>query len=155
MLPMWVTARKVAQLSLPLADEGWYDQLFITHIVPVRTQDPYHYWLYFHLTFAGFTVFPVSYPTVPKGQTRLKVTFHSNNTEEQVDKLADSIFEFVAELANMQDNGSLEHGVPSAARSVYDWMAGWQKSDWWDLVVSETGDREIAPSIHFPTHSNP
>jgi 8-amino-7-oxononanoate synthase len=120
--PMWNMAQEIAKLSIPLAEEGWCDQLFITQIVPIRTQDPYHYWLYFHLIFAGFTVFPVSYPTVPKGQTRLKITFHSNNTEQQVGKLIDSIFEFVAELADVQDQGSLEHRIPRSARSVYDWM---------------------------------
>lgn len=68
-------------------------------------------------------MFPVDYPTVPKGQSRLKVTFHAGNKEDEIQKLVDSIFVFVREVSDLQDKGELGNEVPRAAREVYDWMA--------------------------------
>ncbi|KAF2638707.1 5-aminolevulinate synthase, partial [Massarina eburnea CBS 473.64] len=82
--PLWKTAKDLGIMRIPLANGDWETQPFMTHIVPIRTKEPYHYWLFFHLSFEGFSVFPVDYPTVPKGETRLKISFHAKNSEEEV-----------------------------------------------------------------------
>ncbi|KAF2260234.1 putative aminotransferase [Lojkania enalia] len=120
--PLWKTAQDLSILRIPLATSDWEAQPFMTHIAPIRTKEPYHYWLFFHLTFAGFSVFPVDYPTVPKGETRLKISFHAKNSVEEVKCLVDSLFEFVHEVIEMQEGVEWKNEVPRAASQVYDWM---------------------------------
>lgn len=120
---LWEQAQDLSLLSIPLAMHDWKVRPYLSHIVPIRTQAPYHYWLFFHLTFDQFSVFPVDYPTVAKGQSRLKVTFHAKNTEAEVKRLVSSIYGFVQEVIDIQNGSGWGNEVPGAARRVYEWMA--------------------------------
>ncbi|KAF2004266.1 putative aminotransferase [Amniculicola lignicola CBS 123094] len=120
--PHWGAAQDLGVIAIPLTVDTWQSQPYLSHIVPIRTQEPYHYWLFFHLIFKGFSVFPVDYPTVPKGQSRLKITFHAKNTMDEVSLLVKTIFEFVQEVVEIRNATKWGNEVPSAARSVYEWM---------------------------------
>ena len=58
-------------------------------IVPVHT--PHAKALAAHLQRAGFLVRGVTYPTVPRGEERIRICLHANNTDEEVDALAAAI----------------------------------------------------------------
>ena len=67
----------------------------------------------------NFSVFPIEYPAVPKGQSRVKLTFHSNNTEAQVDALIFTISEWAIEMMDIEGSGGKGSKLPRAARHVY------------------------------------
>lgn len=115
---IWQEATGRGILSLPLS-ETWEEQLFHTHIIPIWTRQRYSYWLVFHLHFAGFCAFPVEYPTVPKGQSRVRLAFHANNTESQIDGLVDAVGVWAQEMMKIEDDGRACNLVPRAARQVY------------------------------------
>lgn len=71
--------------------------------------------------FASFFVLPVKHPVVPLGQSRLRVTFHAQNTVEQVAGLVEQLFVWVQEVMDIEE-GKSEHTVTGAAREVYAWM---------------------------------
>lgn len=59
---------------------------------------------------------------MPKGQSRVKLTFHAKNTEAQIQGLVDAVYDWVGEMIDIEE-GKGEHKIPSAARRVYAWMA--------------------------------
>ncbi|KAF5025547.1 hypothetical protein F66182_2355 [Fusarium sp. NRRL 66182] len=104
--------------TIPLA-EDWETRPFMTHIVAVRTKKPrYEQYLFFHLLLANINAYATSYPTVPKGQHRVRVIFHAHNTIEQVDALVAAICEWAREMVEIED-GESEHTLPGATRQVY------------------------------------
>lgn len=116
----WDEASERGILSVPLSDD-WETQPFLTHIVPVWTRQRYAYWLVFHLHLAGFCAFPVEYPTVPKGKSRVRLSFHANNTEKQIDGLVAAVGEWAREMMEIESVGAREK-IPKAARQVYAMM---------------------------------
>lgn len=68
-------------------------------------------------------MFPVDYPTVPTGQTRLKVSFHASNSQEHVDRLVRSLFDFVKDILAIQEGHGWKDEVPQSVKHVYAWMA--------------------------------
>jgi 8-amino-7-oxononanoate synthase len=72
-----------------------------------------------HLIFSGFTAFFAEYPTVPKGQSRVRLALHSCNTEEQIDKLIGAVNEWLKEMIEIED-GVSNQKLPKAARSVFE-----------------------------------
>jgi 8-amino-7-oxononanoate synthase len=72
-----------------------------------------------HLLFSGFTAFFAEYPTVPKGQSRVRLALHSCNTEEQIDALIKAVCEWVEEMMAIED-GSTAEKLPRAARRVFE-----------------------------------
>ncbi|PVH95311.1 5-aminolevulinate synthase [Periconia macrospinosa] len=120
--PIWAKASKAGALSCPLA-EDWEERAFVTHIVPIWTRPRYTYWLMFHLLLSKFCAYGVEYPTVPKGQSRVRVTFHANNTEAETDGLAQSICSWAREMLDLEEAEAGEDRIPKAARQVYSWMA--------------------------------
>jgi 8-amino-7-oxononanoate synthase len=62
--------------------------------------------------------FPILYPVVPKGFSRIRIVFHAGNTEEEVEKLANSICEWAQEMLELEASGKGVK-VPSAARQVH------------------------------------
>lgn len=119
---VWEEAIKRGILSVPLSDD-WEEEPFLTHIVPIWTRQRYSYWLVFHLHFSGFSAFPVEYPTVPKGQSRVRLAFHANNTETQVDGLVDAVGKWAHEMIEIEKCGRDGDGkMPKAARQVYAMM---------------------------------
>lgn len=91
----------------------------MTHIVAVLTPQPRHeQYLFFHLLLSNINAYATAYPTVPKGQSRIRVVFHAHNTIEQVDALVAAICDWAQEMIILEDGGN-EHRIPSAARQVY------------------------------------
>ena len=70
-------------------------------IVPLRT--PHAKALAAHLQRAGFLVRGVTYPTVPRGEERVRICVHAHNTDAEMDALA-------AEIARW----ARTHGAPAA-----------------------------------------
>ncbi|GAB1526917.1 hypothetical protein RhiTH_010091 [Rhizoctonia solani] len=66
-----------------------------TPIVPILTPHPRQ--LAQHLRERGFLARPITHPTVPKGEERVRVCLHAANTEEEVDGLVDALLEWAEE----------------------------------------------------------
>ncbi|MCJ1300654.1 hypothetical protein MMC08_003451 [Hypocenomyce scalaris] len=115
---IWEEATQRGILSVPLS-EDWDEQPFPTHIVPIWTRQRYSYWLVFHLHFSEFCAFPVEYPTVSKGQSRVRVASHANNTEPQVDGVVSAICEWAREMMEIEKGGGDGNKIPKAARQIY------------------------------------
>lgn len=77
--------------------------------------------MYYHLLSASFRTFPVTYPVVPPGQSRLRVIIHAHNTEKQIQGFVDAIYAWVQEMVDIEA-GARPEPVTAAAREVYDWM---------------------------------
>lgn len=118
--PLWEEAKRRGILSIPLA-ERWEERPFLTHVVIVQTLQKYTYWLYFNILFAGCNVMPVSHPVVPVGQSRLKITIHGGNTQEEVEILLESIYSWVEEIFALESSGKKGQAT-AAAEKVYEWM---------------------------------
>jgi 8-amino-7-oxononanoate synthase len=118
---LWEKARDRGILDVPLASD-WEERPFLTHIVTVWTRQNYLYWLLFHCLTASFFVLPVKHPVVPLGQSRLRVTFHAENTVAQVTGFVEQLFIWVQEVLDIEE-GRSKHQATSAAREVYAWMA--------------------------------
>lgn len=116
----WKSARAKGLLWIPQS-ENWESRDFLTHIVTIHTRDQYMWWLYFHLLFNSYCVFPVEHPVVPVGQSRLKVTFHAINTEAQVEGLVDAIFAWIDEVVAIEE-GRTTAKTTKAAGQIYTWM---------------------------------
>ncbi|KAF9763193.1 hypothetical protein IL306_003221 [Fusarium sp. DS 682] len=116
--PIYEEATDRGIFTVPLA-EDWESREFLTHIVAVRTAKPrYEQYLFFHLLLANINAYATSYPTVPKGQHRVRVVFHAHNTVDQVDALVTAICDWAHEMINIED-GDSEHTLPSATRQIY------------------------------------
>jgi 8-amino-7-oxononanoate synthase len=74
-----------------------------------------------HLLSGSLFVLPVKHPIVPSGESRLRITFHAENTAVQVVNLVEQIFVWVEEAMAIEE-GRTEHQVTRAAREVYAWM---------------------------------
>ena len=115
---IWEIAVERGILDVPLYSD-WEDKPFLTHIVPIWTRQRYSYWLVFHLNIRNFRAFPVEYPVVPKGQSRVRLVFHANNTENEVERLVSAISEWAKEMINIEAGGGDKPKIPRAARQVY------------------------------------
>lgn len=118
--PLWPIARRKGLLDVPLAD-GWEDRPFLTHIVTIWTRQNYLYWIYLHLLSASYFVLPVQHPVVPIGQSRLRVTYHAENTIAQIVGFVEQIFAWVEEIIPIEEERSGMQ-VTKAAKEVYKWM---------------------------------
>ncbi|KAI5868185.1 putative aminotransferase [Durotheca rogersii] len=119
---VWDEANDLGILSIPLS-ENWETRDFVTHIVPVWTRQRYNFWLVFHLQLAGLSAFPIDYPVVPKGQSRIRLMFHSANTEAEVERLVDTICEWVREMIDIEKSPDGKSKIPRAAQHIYALMA--------------------------------
>lgn len=117
---LWQTAKSKGILNVPLA-EGWEDREFNTHLLAISTKPKSFWWMYYHLLSASFRTFPVVYPVVPPGQSRLRVIIHAHNTAEQVRQFVGAIYAWVQEMVDIEAGAGSEL-VPKAAKEVYDWM---------------------------------
>ena len=119
--PTWEKATDRGLLDVPLAYD-WEERTFITPIVSVLTRQRHAYWLAFHLAFSDFCVLPLEHPAVPKGQSRLRLTFHANNMESEVEGLVSTVAGWAQEMMDLEDRKASETSMPKAARQVYAWM---------------------------------
>ncbi|KAK3317262.1 putative aminotransferase [Cercophora scortea] len=121
--PHWEKASEMGILSIPVL-EDWQERDFQCHIVPLKTRQRYNWWLVFHLQLSGISAFPIDYPTVPRGQSRIRLMFHAGNTEEQVELLASTICNWAAEMIEIEESPDGAKGkIPKAAHQVYGLMA--------------------------------
>lgn len=74
--------------------------------------------LFFHVLLNNINAHPMSFPVVPKGESRLRLIFHAHNTEQQIDHLVSVIHEWVAEMLEIE-RGEAGSSMPTAARQVY------------------------------------
>ncbi|KAJ2987429.1 hypothetical protein NUW58_g4513 [Xylaria curta] len=70
------------------------------------------------LTFNNMNAYPMVFPVVPKGESRLRLVFHAHNTLEEIDKLVSNITEWAAEMLDIE-RGISESALPKAARQLY------------------------------------
>ncbi len=103
--------------TIPLAID-WESRSIHSHVVAIWIKDRKSFWLFFHLVFANLSTFPVAYPTVPPGSDRVRITFHSSNTEDEVEQLVNAICEWVQEMLDIAESGT-KGVMPRAARQVY------------------------------------
>ncbi|BGP27002.1 hypothetical protein JCM10295v2_005964 [Rhodotorula toruloides] len=79
-------------------------------IIPLLTPAPRP--LSFFLRQQGFLVRPITYPTVPKGQERVRVCLHAGNRREEVEGLARAVEEWIK-----REEREMEGGRSDAAHS--------------------------------------
>jgi len=72
---------------------------------------------------AGYSLFPIDYPVVPKGQSRVRLIVHGGNTEAEIDGMAKALFEWAEEMIEIETSGGDGLKVPKAAAMVYDLIA--------------------------------
>ncbi|KAI4271508.1 MAG: hypothetical protein L6R38_006863 [Xanthoria sp. 2 TBL-2021] len=120
--PVWNKATEMGILSIPVS-EDWDSREWLAHCVPLWTRQRYNYWLVFHLQLSGISAFPIDYPTVPKGQSRIRLMFHGANTEAEVETLVSTICDFAREMIEIEESGEAGLKVPKAAQQVYALMA--------------------------------
>ena len=103
-------------LGIPLL-EDWEQRQFQTHIVPLRTKPGHEMFLFFQLVLNNMNAYPMVFPVVPKGKSRIRLVFHAHNTLEQIDALVSKICDWAGEMLDIQqgEKGSL----PIAARRAY------------------------------------
>ncbi|KAG8830022.1 hypothetical protein FRC18_008745 [Serendipita sp. 400] len=77
------------QFAPELVRLPWSKTLLYTPIVPLLS--PCAKPLALYLQGRGFLVRPITHPTVPKGQDRVRVCLHANNTEDQINGLLKGI----------------------------------------------------------------
>ncbi|KAI4236638.1 MAG: hypothetical protein LQ349_002411 [Xanthoria aureola] len=117
----WQKAERQGIVSI-LVKYDWEQKPPVSHIVPIRTRPRYSYWLVFHLAFAGFITYPVEYPIIPKGQSRVRLAFHAHNTKEQIDDLVSAICSWAQEMVEIELGQDDVNKIPRAAKQVYSSM---------------------------------
>jgi 8-amino-7-oxononanoate synthase len=119
----WADITGAGVCSVPLS-EDWESRPdeATTQFVPVWTRHRYNYYLMFHLQMRNMFAFPIDPPVVPRGTGRIRLVVHADNTEAQVEALADAICEWGREMLDIE-SGKAVATVPSAARKVYALMA--------------------------------
>lgn len=90
-------------LSVPLA-EGWEQRPLVTPIIPIWTRAGYHYLLFSHLALAKICAFAVQHPTVPKEHPRVRLVFHANHTELQVERLVSVVSEWAQKMMDIEQS---------------------------------------------------
>ncbi|KAI0440571.1 putative aminotransferase [Xylaria telfairii] len=120
--PIFEKASELGIVWIPLCDD-WETRDFLSHVIPIRTRDKYSYWLAFHLQFAGYCLFPIDYPVIPKGQSRVRLVIHGGNTEAEVQGMANSLFEWAQEMIDIETGDGTGPKIPKAALKVYELMA--------------------------------
>jgi 8-amino-7-oxononanoate synthase len=83
--------------------------------------------LFFQLVFNNMNAYPMVFPVVPKGQSRIRLVFHTHNTIEQIETLVTTICDWAGEMLEIQhgESGSV---LPNAARRAYAMQNAIQKA---------------------------
>ncbi|KAJ6149148.1 8-amino-7-oxononanoate synthase [Penicillium samsonianum] len=120
--PVWDRANDAGILRIPLYEEDDWDSLpFVTQICPIWTRPKHNFYLAIHLQLAGYSVYPISFPVVPKGSDRIRIIFHAQNTDSEIQGLAQCTCEWAEEMLQIQrDGGGIK--LPAAARHAYSLM---------------------------------
>jgi 8-amino-7-oxononanoate synthase len=120
--PIFQKASDMGIVWIPLC-EDLEERDFLVHIVAVRTRQRYSYWLAFHLQLLGYCIFPIDYPVVPKGQSRIRLIIHGANTEAQIDGIAKATCEWAREMVDIETGADSRTKMPKSAQHVYALMA--------------------------------
>lgn len=120
--PIWDQANDAGFLRIPLYDDDWESQAFVSQILPIRTRPKHNYFLAFHLLLAGYSAYPISFPGVAKGKDRVRLVFHAANTDDEVEALAVCICDWAKEILEIEEAGDGER-LPAAASRYYALMA--------------------------------
>lgn len=70
---------------------------FQSPIVPVVTKAGRAYALEAWMLKQGFVSWAVAYPTVPKGEDRVRIVIHAHNSHQQIERLVDVIMQWALE----------------------------------------------------------
>ncbi|GAA6050950.1 hypothetical protein JCM3770_005339 [Rhodotorula araucariae] len=92
-------------LSLSASTSGTSAHPGTSPIIPLLTRSPRP--LAAFLRTHGFLVRPITYPTVPHGEERVRVCLHAGNTQKEVDGLCDAVVEWVHERDQQRQDGEL------------------------------------------------
>lgn len=114
--PVWQEAIDEGLITIPLADE-WQQRPYHSHIMPILLHHGHEMYLFYHLIIANMNAYPISYPTVPKGASRIRLVFHAHNSREEIDSLVAAIGEWASEMIEISQSGN-KSSLPSAARKV-------------------------------------
>ncbi|WPH04989.1 Hypothetical protein R9X50_00788700 [Acrodontium crateriforme] len=119
--PVWDRANDAMILRVPLWDLDEEAQPFATHICPILTRPntKHHLYLTFHLQLAGFIVYPVFFPIVPKGTERVRLIFHASHNDAEIEALAACICAWAEEMLSIDQEGGDGIRLPKAARQAY------------------------------------
>ncbi|KAI0104841.1 putative aminotransferase [Nemania sp. FL0031] len=116
-------ASEMGIVWVPLS-EDMEEREFLVHIVAIRTRQRYSYWLAFHLQLAGYCIFPIDYPVVPKGQSRIRLIIHGANTEAEIDGIAKATCDWAREMVDIETGDATGNArMPKSAQQVYAMMA--------------------------------
>ncbi|CAG8962006.1 hypothetical protein HYFRA_00014114 [Hymenoscyphus fraxineus] len=115
--PVWDTAVDEGLLDIPLL-EDWTQRPFQTHIVPLPTRAGHEMLVFFQLILNNMNAYPMAFPVVPKGQSRVRLIFHAHNTFGQIEDLASKICEWATEMLEIE-KGDSKNELPKSARQAY------------------------------------
>lgn len=119
--PAYERITEAGIIDVPLM-EGWESKQFVTQIVPIMTAKKHNYYLMFHLQLLKMAAYPIDFPVVPKGTSRIRLVFKATNTPEEIEELATAICEWGDEMLKIKQDGHTGT-LPKAARQVYSWLA--------------------------------
>ncbi|KAI1173653.1 8-amino-7-oxononanoate synthase [Nemania sp. FL0916] len=115
----WDVANDSGILSVPLF-EDWALRDVQSHIIPLRTPQTFHEQYLFHALISNdLNAYPMAFPVVPKGESRIRLVFHAHNTYEQIDRLVATICNWAREMHEINE-GVRENALPSATRLLYE-----------------------------------
>lgn len=130
--PVWEQVQDSKLLRVPLWD-GDEEPPFWTPVLPLLTRPntKHNLFLAFHLQMHGFIAYPVYFPVVPKSAERVRLIFHSFNTDAEVEALVAAIGAWAEEMLEIDEEKGVSGGVrlPVAARQAYDMMAAAQSTN--------------------------
>ncbi|KFA62577.1 hypothetical protein S40285_05799 [Stachybotrys chlorohalonatus IBT 40285] len=115
--PVWDEANDEGIISMPTL-EDWESRPFQTQIVPLRTRPRHELFLFYHLIMNNINAYPIAYPVVPKGKSRVRLVVHAHNTPEEVDRVIAAVCGWAEEMLEIE-RGESEHELPKAARQAY------------------------------------
>ena len=116
--PIWEEANERNIISIK-ESEDWEERDLHSQLVMLSTRERYGRWLTFHLDARKYSIFPVTFPVVPKGSARLRVVIHAGHTGEQIDGLVAAICEWAEEMVQIEAEAGGRGKVPWAAQQVY------------------------------------
>lgn len=119
--PAYDRVTEASIFHVPLM-EGWESKPFLTQIVPIMTADKHNLFLTMHLQMLKMAAYPIDFPVVPKGASRVRIVFKATNTPDEVVALATAICEWGDEMLALKQEGRAGT-LPKAARQVYSWLA--------------------------------
>lgn len=120
--PTYKKANAKGLLRIPIhEEEDWHEEPFITHICPIWTRAKHAYYLSFHLVSDGINGTPIVFPIVGRGEDRVRLIMHADNTEEEVKKLVGSICAWAEEMMEIEASSD-KNKMPAAAQRAHDLM---------------------------------